>query len=124
MVKTQRFHKIPAYKLDVVKLCEIKNMRFRQNGGRNIQLLTNLRHIVEKVRIGDAFVLFVHVLFSYFTVRNQFCPNSHTRIIHETDKKVNRFYERIIVFSRFSRSKPTLLVHTINKRKKGVRRFR
>lgn len=99
MVVTQTLHKIPRYEFYVIELCEVKNMRFRQYGRRNVQRLTNLRQVVEEMRIGYAFVLFVDVLFDDFSVRNQFCPNSHIRIIHETREKVNRFRERIVVFS-------------------------
>ena len=74
-------------------------MRFQQNGGRDIQLTANFRQIIEKMRIGQFFGVFVYELFADMTVRYQFSPNSHTRIIHETEKKVNRFTRNFPVFS-------------------------
>lgn len=90
MVVTQAVHEIPRKKFYVVKLRKVENVRLHQYGGRNIQLLTNLRKIIEKTRIYQLFGFFIYELFTDMPVRNQFCPNSHRGIIHENAEKVNR----------------------------------
>lgn len=90
MVVAQRFDEIAGGKLHVVKLGEVKNMRFGKHGRGDIQRVANLRQVLEKMRISQFFGVFVYELFADMTVRYQFSPNSHTRIIHETGEKVNR----------------------------------
>jgi len=94
----------------VVEFGEIKNMRFRQYGGRDIHRLADIRQIIEKAGIAEPFGVFVYVLFADFSICHQFCPNSHIRIIHETKKKVNLFHKETqnkggenLSFSLFSR---------------------
>ena len=89
MVVAQTFHEIARKELHVIEFREVENMRFRQNGSGNIQFVTNLGEVIEKMRIRQFFGVFVYVLLAYPAARHQFCPNSHTRIIHETPEKVN-----------------------------------
>ena len=91
MIVPQAFDEIAGDELDVIEFCKIENMRFGQNGRRDIQRLTDLRQIVEKMRIGQFFGIFVYELFTDLAVRHQLSPNSHIRIIHESEKKVKRF---------------------------------
>ena len=104
MVVTQTLHEIPSDKFDVIELRKIENMRLCQYGGGNIQLVTNIRQIIKKVGIGEPFRVLIYKLFTDFSIRHQFSPNSHTRIIHETKKKVNRFLGKNIGFSHFQRA--------------------
>jgi hypothetical protein len=89
MIVSKRFHEIPRRKFDVIKLRKIKNMRFGQHGRGNIQRVTNVHQIIEKVRISQFFGILIYVLFFDMTFGHQFSPNSHTRIIHKKSKKVN-----------------------------------
>ena len=89
MVVTQTLYKIARNKLHVVKLRKIENVRFCQHGCGNVQCVTNVRQIIEKVRIREFFGVFIYELFTDSAVRHQFCPYSHIRIIHEKRKKVN-----------------------------------
>ena len=90
MVVAQRFDEIAGGELHVVELGEVKNMRFGKHGRRDIQRVANFRQILEKMRVSQLFGVFVYELFTDSAVRHQLCPNSHTRIIHETGEKVNR----------------------------------
>ena len=78
-------------------------MRFRQHGRGDIQRLTNIRQVIEKLRIGEFIVTLVYELFADSAVRHQLCPNSHTRIIHETREKVNYFNRSLRFFMPFNR---------------------
>ena len=93
MIVTQRLHKIPSDKFHVIEFCKIKNMRFRQHGRGNIQLVADLREVIEKMRIGQFFGIFIYVLFADSSVRHQFSPNSHIRIIPRNDAK-SKLFER------------------------------
>ena len=73
----------------MIELRKIENMRFRQYGRGNIQQLTNIRQVVVKMGIRQLFGVFIYDLLADFSVRHQFSPNSHIRIIHENVKKVN-----------------------------------
>jgi hypothetical protein len=73
----------------VIELRKIENMRFRQYGRGNIQQLTNIRQVVVKMGIRQLFGVFIYDLFTDFSFRHQFSPNSHSGIIHENGKKVN-----------------------------------
>lgn len=77
LIVIEFFHKIAADKADVIEFCKIEDVRFEQNGGRNIQRLTDFGEIVEKVRIGQPLLLFVDELFADFSVRDEFCPDFH-----------------------------------------------
>ena len=125
MVVPQTLHEIPADKFDVIELRKIENMRFRQNGRGNIQLVANIRQIIEKVGIRKFFGVLVYKLFTDFSVRHQFSPNSHIRIIHETEKKVNRFKGKNAHFSFFHKAYSQKKPHTIKqvrvRRKKSPR---
>ena len=70
VIVPQTLHKIPRGELYVVEFCKIENMRFRQNGGRHVQRVTNLRQIVEKVGIGEFFFVFIDELFLNMPVRH------------------------------------------------------
>jgi len=70
MVVTQTLHKIPADKFDVIKLCEVKNVRLRQHGRGDIQLVTNIRQIIEKMGIREFFRVLVYELFTDFSFRH------------------------------------------------------
>ena len=83
MVVAERFDEIARDKFHVIEFCEIKNMRFRKHGRGDIQIVANIHQIIEKVRIGKLFAVFVYVLFTDSPVCDQLCPNSHTGIIHE-----------------------------------------
>jgi hypothetical protein len=76
----------------VIEFRKIKNMRFRQHGRGDIQRLANVRQILEKVGIGQLFLVFIYKLLADSSVRHKFRPNSHIRIIHKTQKKVNRLH--------------------------------
>lgn len=78
MVVAQTFHKVAGNEFYVIEFGKIKNVRFRQYGRRNIQRLTNIRQVIEKMRIRQLFGIFVYGLFADFAVRHQLCPNSHT----------------------------------------------
>ena len=93
MVIAQRFDEIAGGKLHVVELGEVKNMRFGKHGSRDIQRVANFRQILEKVRIGQFFGIFIYVLFADSSVRHQFSPNSHIRIIPRNDAK-SKLFER------------------------------
>ena len=84
MIVPKIFHKIAGDKFYVIEFRKVENVRFCQNGRGNIQLVTNIRQIIEKVRIRQLFLIFIYELFTDSAVRHQLCPNSHTRIIHET----------------------------------------
>ena len=98
MVIVQTFDEIARKEFHVIEFCEIKNMRFREYGCGNIQRLTNLRQVLEKMRICQFFGVFVHVLFADSAACHQLCPNSHTGIIHENAKKVKRLKESFSIF--------------------------
>ena len=68
MIVAKRFHKIPRGKFHVVELCKVKNVRFRKYWGGNVQLVTNFLQIIEKVRVGEPFILLVHKLLFNSTV--------------------------------------------------------
>ena len=70
MVVIERFYKITLREFDVIEFCEIKNMRFRKHGRGNIQLVANLRKILEKMRVGQLFGVFVYVLFADSALRH------------------------------------------------------
>ena len=70
MVVAQTLHEITRKELHVVKLGEVKKVRFRQHGRGDIEWLTNLYHIIEKVRIGQFFGVFIYELFADSTVRH------------------------------------------------------
>ena len=91
MVVAQRFDEIAGGELHVVELGEVKNMRFGKHGRRDIQRVANFRLILEKMRVSQFFGVIVYELFTDMTVRYQFSPNSHIRIIHEKAEKVNCF---------------------------------
>ena len=73
----------------MIELRKIENMRFRQYGRGNIQQLTNIRQVVVKMGIRQLFGVFIYDLFTDFSIRHQFSPNSHSGIIRENEKKVN-----------------------------------
>ena len=104
MVVTQALHEIARDEFHVIELGKIENMRFRQYGSGDIQLAANINQIIQKMRIRQPFGVFVYELFADFSVRHQLCPNSHTRIIHETREKVNRFHGKKRLFSRICRA--------------------
>ena len=118
MVVAQRFNEIAGGELHVVELGEVKNMRFGKHGSRDIQSVANFRQILEKMRVSQLFGVFVYELFTDMTVRYQFSPNSHIRIIHETGEKVNRLRGNIRNFLhiRYSEKK--------RKNRESDRRFR
>ena len=70
MVARNAFDKIPFYKLDVVKLRKVKNVRLGQYGRGNIQPLTYLYQVIVKMRIGQLFGVFIYNLFADLTVRH------------------------------------------------------
>ena len=70
VIVAQTLHKIARKELDVVKLGKVEHVRFCQNGRGNIQRLTNLYHIIEKVRVRQLFGVLVYVLFADSTVRH------------------------------------------------------
>lgn len=70
MVVAKAFHEIARKKFHVVKLREIENMRLCQYGRRNIQLLTNFYHIIEEMRVGKPFAVFVYELFTDSAIRH------------------------------------------------------
>ena len=73
----QALHEIVLRKLDMVKFRKIKNMRFCQHRGRNIERIANIRQIIKKMGISQFFGVFIDVLLFNMSVRNEFCPNSH-----------------------------------------------
>ena len=93
MVVAQRFNEIAGGELHVVELGEVKNMRFGKHGRRDIQRVANFRQILEKMRVSQLFGVFVYELFTDMTVRYQFSPNSHIRIIPRNDAK-SKLFER------------------------------
>ena len=70
MVVTERFHEIARDKLHVVELREVENMRLGKHGRGDIQLVTNVRQVLEKVRIGQLFGVLVYELFADSAVRH------------------------------------------------------
>ena len=84
MVIVQAFDEIARKEFHVIEFREIENMRFREYGRRDIQRLTNFRQVLEKMRIGQFFGVFVHVLFADSAACHKFRPNSHIGIIHKT----------------------------------------
>ena len=83
----------------MVEFREIENMRLRQNGCGNIQLVTNFDKIIEKFRIGEFILPFIYVLFADATAFDKFSPNSHTSIIHNIFQKVNCLKTYFYIFS-------------------------
>ena len=77
VIVTQAFHEIPSRELDVVEFCKIKDMRFGEYGGGDIQLVANFRQIIEKVRIRQSFGIFIYELFFDMTISHQLCPDPH-----------------------------------------------
>ena len=98
MVVPEGFDKITPDKFYVVELCKIKHVCLRQDGGRDVQIVANFGEIIEKVRIGQFFRIFIYELLADMPVRHQFSPNSHTGIIHERRQKVNRLKGSIRYF--------------------------
>ena len=70
MVVAEVLDEIARREFHVVEFREIENVRFRQHGRGNIQLLANFREVIEKMRVGQFFVLFVYELFTDSAVRH------------------------------------------------------
>ena len=103
-------HEIARRELHMVEFRVVEDVRFRQNGRGNIELVANVREIFEKVRIGQFFRVFIYELFFDMTVCHQLRPNSHSsrslwymNIIHSFIKKVNRFLGEFSHFGIFDR---------------------
>ena len=69
MIVAERIHEIARNEFHVIEFREIENMRFRQHGRGDIQLVTNLRQILKKTRIGQFLGIFVYELFTDSAVR-------------------------------------------------------
>ena len=114
MVVAQALHEIPRDKFHVIEFRKIKNMRFGEYRRGNIQLMADFREIIEKMRIGQFFGIFIYDLLFYSAARHQFRPNPHILsptflyrlpcIIHVFREKVNRFKK---VFRNFGIFPPT-----------------
>lgn len=98
MIVAEIFHEIPPDELHVVEFREIENVRFQKHGRGNVQLVTNVGEVVEKMRISQFFGVFVNELLFDFSFRNQFCPDLHAFIIQETREKVNGIKRKIFCF--------------------------
>lgn len=89
MVVVERLDEIAGNEFDVIEFCKIEDMRFQEHGRRDVEFLTDIRKVIEKSGIGEAFRFFVDELFFDFSVCDEFCPDFHNIIIQETQKKVN-----------------------------------
>ena len=64
MVVAKRLYEIARREFHVVELCEIKNMRLREHRRVNIKRLTDVSEIIEEMRIGQFFFVFIYKLFT------------------------------------------------------------
>ena len=70
MVVAEVLDEIARREFHVVEFREIENVRFRQHGRGDIERLTYLYHIIEKMRVRQFFRIFVYELFADSTVRH------------------------------------------------------
>lgn len=90
MVVIEFLYEIAGSELDVIEFRKVENMRLQQHGRGDIQLVTNIREIVEKAGIREAFLFLIDELFSDFSCGNEFCLNLHASIIQEIPEKVKK----------------------------------
>ena len=75
IVEVDALHEVARKKAHVVEFCKVEDMRFQQDGRGNVHLVADVEKVVQKMRIGELFFVFVYQLPLDFSVFYRLCPN-------------------------------------------------
>ena len=76
VIEIDAFDKIARVKTNVIEFGEVKDVGFKQDGGRNVELAADICKVIEKVGLGQLFrVVFVNELFGDLSVLDDFSPD-------------------------------------------------
>ena len=75
----------------MVEFGKVEDMRFQQNGRRGVQFAADIEQVLQKVRIGEFFlIIFVNELPLDLSVFHDFCPDFE----HNADGRERRSFRK------------------------------
>lgn len=81
-VEVDFFHEVAGEEAHMVELREAEDVAFQQHGRGNVQLAADIEEVLQKVRIGELFFVFVHELLHDLAVFYRLCPYfEHSRAL-------------------------------------------